>query len=335
MRIGLDARLTRQMSVGMKAYAREVVARLPRVAPDLSFVTFEHGGNFGWNEQVRLPLAMRRARLDAAHFLSLYMPLFPPRPFAITIHDLIHLHFPHYFKSKVGLYYTTAVRSVCARASRVIVDDPRTIEDLERFLGVDPAKVRVVPLGVDGAFRMRVPPRTVSRPYLLYVGNHRAHKSIDTLLEAWQALERPIDLYLTGADDFGGELQRLSNDRRRIVVRGDPTDEVLAAWYAGAIALVHPALREGFGLPMLEAMAVGCPVVACEDAVPAVLAPAALTFPPRDASALRAALERLLDDGGLRAELVKKGTSLAASLTWDACALATAAIYREMLEERR
>ena len=100
-RIGLDARLTRQLSIGMKTYARELLARLPRVAPELTYVTFKHGENFGWAEQVVLPFALRRARLDLVHFLSQYVPLILPPRFVVTIHDLIHLRFPQYFKSKV------------------------------------------------------------------------------------------------------------------------------------------------------------------------------------------------------------------------------------------
>jgi glycosyltransferase involved in cell wall biosynthesis len=334
-RVGLDARLTRQLSVGMKTYARELVARLPHVAPENEYVTFSAGGNFGWSEQIRLPLAIRRARLDLVHFLAQYVPLALPARFVMTIHDLIHLRFPQYFKAKVGPYYATVVRFACARAARVITDDARTVEDLVTLLGVERAKIRVVPLGVDEVFLAAVTPHAAPRPYLLYVGNHREHKSLATLFEAWSCLpeSRRIDLYLTGPDDFGGELQQRSSDTRAIVTLGDVTTQDLVAYYAGAAALVQPALREGFGLPMLEAMAAGAPVVACQDAVPGPLAPAALTFPPRDARGLRAQLERLLGDQGLRAQTVKSGKAVARELTWDRCARITADVYREVLEQ--
>jgi glycosyltransferase involved in cell wall biosynthesis len=324
------------MSVGMKAYARELTARLPRVAPDLQFVPYTHGANFGWYEQVTLPLSIRRAGPALTHYLSLYTPMVAPRPYAITIHDLIHLRFPEYFKSKVGPYYQTVVRFACSRAARIITDDDRTIADLERFLGVDPARVRVIPLGADDIFFQAIAPHRPTRPYIMYAGNHRPHKDLPTLFEAWATLPSDIalDLYVTGADDFGELHLRYSRNAGRIVAVGDVSETMLASYYAGARAYVHPALCEGFGLPMLEAMAAGCPVIACEDAVPSVLRDAAITFPARDVRAARAALESVLRDEGLRRKLVDQGQARAHQFTWDRCAEQTANVYRDLLEEQ-
>jgi glycosyltransferase involved in cell wall biosynthesis len=332
----LDARLTRQMSVGMKQYVSELTARLPRVAPEFEYVTFAKGGNFGWNEQVALPAAIARCRPDLVHFMSIYTPLIVPAPSIVTVHDLIHLAFPQFFKSKVGPYYHTVVRRACARAARVITDDERTVDDLERFLGVDPRKVRAIPLGVDveqwvNGASLRHPERS-GRSYFLYVGNHREHKDLQTLLDAWHALppEYDVDVLLTGPDDFDGALQRASTARRHAAAVGDVGREELAALYRGADALVHPALREGFGLPILEAMAAGTPVVACADAVPRAMARAALLFPPRDVGTLTLSLMRILSDQGLRERLVNEGRVIAGELTWDRCARATAGVYHEV-----
>jgi glycosyltransferase involved in cell wall biosynthesis len=334
-RVGLDARLTRQLSAGMQTYVRELVARLPRVAPEYAYVPFEKGGNFEWSEQVALPLAMRRGKLDVVHFLSQYVPVLLPRRFVLTIHDLIHLRFPGHFKAKVGPYYATVVRYACARARRVITDDNRTVEDLQTFLGVARSKVRVIPLGVGELFLRPPAAYAAERPYVLYVGNHRRHKDLPTLFDAWQRLSEAwrLDLYVTGPDDFGGELQRRSDTLRRIVALGDVPLERLAAYYAGARALVQPAWREGFGLPMLEAMASGCPVIACREAVPAPLAAAALTFAPGDVAELGAKLEMLLGDEVQRLRAINLGLEVARELTWDRCARATADVYREVLEE--
>jgi glycosyltransferase involved in cell wall biosynthesis len=276
---------------------------------------------------------MRKARPALTHLMSQYAPVFAPRPYVVTIHDLIHLLFPANFKSKVAPYYRTAVRFVASRASRVITDDERTVEDLKRFLGVPRERVRVIPLGVDGRFLAAIEPRRTGRPYFFYAGNHREHKDLRTLLGAWSALpgDLAVDLLLTGEDDLNAA--QYARPNRNVVMLGALSPETLAEYYAGAVALIHPALREGFGLPMLEAMAAGCPVIACGDALPGVLQGPALTFAPRDIAGASAAMRSLLADQGLRTRLVNEGRARAATLTWDRCARTTADVYREVLEE--
>jgi glycosyltransferase involved in cell wall biosynthesis len=329
----LDARVTRRMSVGMAAYARELAARLPRIAPDLRFDVYRDGSNFGPDEQVMLPLYALRSKARFVHHLSVYAPLLTPAPFAITIHDLIHLRFPDQFKRSVGPYYRTVVRAVCARARIVFTDDPRTVADLERFLQVDPRKIRVVPLGVDDAFTGPLAAPAAARPYFFYAGNHRAHKNLRVLIEAWLALpeDREADLVLTGEDDLGS----LGGARRRLGTlrfAGDVTTADLALLYRGAAAYVHPALCEGFGLPMLEAAAVGTPVIASEECVPAVLRAIAARFPAADAGALGGLLLAALDGPPAEAERERLRT-VARFYSWDRVAASTAEVYREVLEE--
>jgi glycosyltransferase involved in cell wall biosynthesis len=327
--------MTRQMSVGMKAYARELAERLPRVAPDLEFVAFHRGRNFGFEEQLSLPLAMRSVRPDISHFLSLYTPLLPPRPYIVTIHDLIHLRFPEYFKAKVGSYYRTAVRYVCSRARAIITDDERTVADLRRFLGIDPSRVHVIPLGADDIFYTDIEPYRAARPYIMYAGNHRAHKDLATLFQTWATLpsDLAVDLYVTGSDDFGELRGRFARVNGRIIALGEVPQPMLASYYAGARALVHPALWEGFGLPMLEAAAVGCPVIACRNAVPSVLRDCVLTFAPQDVAGARELLDTLLRDEGVARTLVIQGQARARDFTWDRCAAQTAQLYRQILGE--
>jgi glycosyltransferase involved in cell wall biosynthesis len=208
------------------------------------------------------------------------------------------------------------------------------VEDLVSLLGTRREKIRVIPLGVAETFFGAVAPHVAPRPYLLYVGNHRQHKDLATLFTAWSALPAglAVDLYVTGPDDFDGELARRATPSRAIVALGELSSDELASYYAGARALVHPSLREGFGLPMLEAMAAGCPVLACEDSLPGALESAALTFKARDAVGLRTLLEAMLTDQGTRERSVNLGRKAAERLTWDRCARATADVYREVLE---
>jgi glycosyltransferase involved in cell wall biosynthesis len=329
----LDARITRRMSIGMIAYANELAARLPRVAPDLRFETYRRGGNFGLDEQVRLPRYAARAGARLVHHTSVYAPLATPRPFAITIHDLIHLRYPQYFKRSVGPYYSTIVRLVCARAARVITDDPRTIDDLERFLAVDRRKVRVIPLGVDDAFLRDAHEESADRPYFLYAGNHRPHKDLPTLLAAWLALpgDLDVDLIFTGSEDRPEFAQaRRQNGTLRFV--GDVGADRLAGLYRGAVAYVHPSLCEGFGLPMLEAAAQGTRILACDEALPGVLRSLAKTFAGGDVAALTALLQAAMKEPWGEADR-ERLQSLARSYTWDRTAAATAEVYRQILEE--
>lgn len=333
-RIGLDARCGKRISVGMATYMREVSARLPHVAPEYDYRVYAEGQNLGIAEQVVLPLQLLMDRVRMTHYMAHYVPAFAGGTFVFTIHDLIHLRFVQFFRAYIGPYYHTVVKRACRKAARIITSDARTIGDLVYYFNVAPEKIRVIPLAPRERFFDPVTPARVPRPYILNVGNHREHKDIPTLLEAWASLPASyeVDLYLTGDDDFNGELQRRSNGRRQAVALGNISDDELAAYYAGARALVHPALLEGFGLPFVEAMASGCPVIATTDSIPEPLAPVSLQFAPRDVEGARAQIVRLLDDQALRTSLVERGRAVARSLTWDRCARATADVYREVLE---
>lgn len=331
--MALDLPRARQLSVGMRAYAEELARRLPRVAPDLRFATVARAGALNLAEQIVVPWALHRLRPRLVHFLSVYAPLAGPQPSVITVHDLIHLRFPEFFKRTVPPYYATFVRAVCARAARVITDDERTIADLRRFLGIPPEKIVVVPLGVDDVFFEQPVPAAEPRPYFFYAGNHREHKDLATLFAAWESLDpaADVDLLITGDDDLEPAARRPRRERGLLRFLGEVDPARLAGLYAGARALVHPALYEGFGLPMVEAAAAGAAVIACEDAVPGVLRPYVDVFPARDVRLLAGLMSRALAGPSARTEAQR----VARTLTWDRCAERTAEVYRAVLQERR
>jgi glycosyltransferase involved in cell wall biosynthesis len=359
----LDARITRQMSVGMIAYVRELVQRLPAAAPDLRFTVVSNAAlappdgvevvhvderlavNGSIGEQFGFGGVLRRAMAGdgLVHLMSMYAPRVAPRPYVHTIHDLIHRRFPQYFKWKVKAYYALVVDPVARRAEAVITDAKATIPDLQRFMGVQPERVRVVPLGVDSRFALDAAAREqrsaavrarygLDRPYVLYAGNHREHKNLETLAAAGQRVGQPCDLVLTEAYPFSFELDRYGKSDGRIVRPGHVSDEELVGLYAGCVATVQPSLYEGFGLGVLEGMAAGAPVIVAQSpALLEVAGDAAMTFPPRDSDALTRALAQALAGGPEVEALRARARSRAAAFSWDETARRTAEVYRKCL----
>ncbi|MGH7660507.1 MAG: glycosyltransferase family 4 protein [Vulcanimicrobiaceae bacterium] len=324
--VAYDSRRTSHMSVGMQQYAFELQARMRRIAADLSFETFGKGDNFDWGEQIAMPLWIRKAAPRLVHFPSPYAPTVVPAPYVVTIHDLIDLHYPQWTKPNARWYYQVVVRRLARRARCVITDDDGTADDIARFYGVARERVAVIPLGIEAS---GVRPAVHPRPYAIYAGNRRSHKDLPTLVEAWRRVDaaRPLDLVLTGEPDV--QLADARREGGRIVFLGNLEHGDVLRWIAGAAMLTHAALREGFGLPLLEAAKLGTPVVACGSAVPVPLREAVRTFPAGDAAAMTRAIEETLDDRS--GELVRKARLVADALTWDRCVQRTVEVYRRFL----
>lgn len=362
-RIALDARLTRQMSVGMKTYARELVARLPVQAPDLEFVIASNeplatpapnaklwplreslAANGSLGEQLFLWREFARGGADLVHYMSVYAPRFSAPAHVYTIHDLIHLRFPEYFSWKVSPYYRLVVGPVARSAKAVITDARATVGDIVAYLGVAAANIRVVPLGVNEAFWLEPAAReagaenarrrfALERPYFIYAGNHRPHKNVATLVAAWRTLAQSCDLVLTEEGPFGFDLDRGPKHGGRMLATGRVTQDELISLYAGCAAAVAPSLYEGFGLSVLESMACGAPVIVAQ--TPALLelgGTAVLTFPPKDESALATAMTAILSDPEVAQRLSNSGRERARTLSWDVTARATVGVYREALK---
>ena len=328
--VALDVRETSHMSAGMLAYVRALRTWLPRVAPDVRIAPVGTGDNFDLAEQIALPVALLQLRARLVHFPTPYVPAFVPAPHVVTVHDLIDLEFPQYAKRKVGAYWRYLVSPVLRSARLVITDDDATVELLAHYAGVDPARVRVIPLGVDAPDPLPAP-LVGARPYVFYAGNHRPHKDLATLVAAWSTLpERfAVDLVLTGDDD--GSLSAVRHPRGELVFAGVRSAEDVWRLHRGALAYVQPALREGFGLPLLEALRAETPVIAAERAVPAILKPYVQCYPAGDTVALRAALLRVIERPDAFADGVQLAREQTAHLTWERTVRAIAGVYRELL----
>jgi glycosyltransferase involved in cell wall biosynthesis len=329
--VALDARITPRMSAGMRAYVRALVAGMPRVARDVALHALDEGGNFGLGEYVRLPAAIKALAPDVTHFPTIFVPLERRKPYVAMVHDLIHLQYPQFFGFATAAHYAVVARPMFRNAALLLMSDPRTVAACERFLGVPAERCRVVPLGYDPALLDAVEPLDARRPFLFYAGNHRPHKNLALLFEAWAGLAPAIelDLVCTGPDDPAAR-ERYARASGELRFTGDVDATELARLYRAATAYVHPALAEGFGLPMLEAAVLGTPVLASETSVPAVVAPYATAFAPHDVLALRALLGDVMARPSHYRRVAAEGSVAVRAYTWDRFAASTAAVYREV-----
>jgi glycosyltransferase involved in cell wall biosynthesis len=259
-------------------------------------------------------------------------PLFCRAPFVFTIHDLGHIQCPENREVAISVYYATMMKRACVRAQRILTVSEFTRQQIIDWSGVAAEKVVNVGCGVDPAYQPRGDSYGVPFAYLLSVSNRRPHKNEERLVEAFAkaSLDPQIHLVFTGHETTRLrrwiEAQHVSS---RVDFVGTVPEEKLPALYRGAQALVLPSLYEGFGLPVLEAMACGVPVVTSSvTAMPEVAGDAALFVDPRSVDEISLAMEKLMGDTELRRQLIEKGTERAALFTW----ASTAARVRELLQ---
>ena len=281
-------------------------------------------------------LVWSRSNADIVHetFFS-KKPVGRARRRVVTVYDMIHELFADEVPgAKRG---TAAKRAAVKRADHVICISETTRQDLVRLFGVDPARTSVVHLGY--SMTMETNTATVQsglRPSLLYVGQRGGYKNFSTLLQAYSSspILREFELIAFGGNPLlpgeRKEIRRLGiTDRVRFE---SGSDRELAARYREAAAFVYPSKYEGFGIPPLEAMSHGCPVV-CSNAgaIPEVVGDAGVYFDPNKPEELRTALERVATTQALQADLRARGYARITAFSWDRCAAETAQIYREIM----
>jgi len=260
----------------------------------------------------------------------------------VTVHDLAVERHPERFPAKWRLLYRAGVRAAARRADAILTPSAATAADLLEYTSVEAEKVHVTPLAAALPASPRDPQEVLARlgitaPYLLFVGTLEPRKNVVPLVRAYRQIahDLPHGLVLAGPD--GWHVEDLNAELRRkgpgsIVRTGRVEAEDLDALYRAASAFVYPSTYEGFGLPVLEAMARGVPVVTSEaPALLEVTGDAALKVEADDVAGLADALARLLSNDGLAADLGARGRTRAAAFTWAATARATLEAYRRAI----
>ena len=337
----IDARAAARWEIGgVERVTLELARRLPGLRPDRYSVmrprhAFAHRAGHVWEQGV-LPLRARRARI-------LYCPanLAPvsSRRNVVLIHDLAPLRHPGWYSRTFTSYQRYLLPLLARRARRVITPSEFSRQELADGLDLDPERVSVVPNGVDERFSPSADPEPVRRsfglsdPYVLVVGTRIARKNFVSLCAARRRLgELGINLVAAGS----GRAYMRSGEPPPMRPLGYVPEPDLPGLYAGALALAMPSLYEGFGLPVLEAMASGVPVVAADrSALPETCGGAALLVDPNDVDALADALVAAATDVDVRSELIEQGLERAAGFSWNRSAELTDAVIGDLLDERQ
>lgn len=341
----LDADVLGRQRTGDETYVRSLLRELAALAPtDLRLAAITRrpdlvpegiepvhlpARNQIARMSVRVPRLLRRLRPALAHFVHA-LPLARPCPAVLTVQDLSFERDRSVMGLRDGLVFRTTVPRSARLAARVLAISELTQRDLIELYRIPEQKIVVTPLAADPAFTPDGPSAD-GEPYVLFVGALQPRKEPTTAIEALSLVDDAPRLVLVGPDK-GGRAQAEETARRLGVqteLRGHVTQEELAALYRGAACLVFPSRYEGFGLPVLEAMASGTPVVATTaGALPEVAGDAAVLVEPGNAVALAGGIERALAD---HERLRAAGLARAAEYSWGDTARRTLEVYRELL----
>jgi glycosyltransferase involved in cell wall biosynthesis len=373
MHIGLNAHLLSlaetYRGAGINWYIHNLLTHLPRVDRDNRYTAFIGDRRFTnaglalrlsqlptsrpvvrifW-EQVVQPFALQKERVDLLHALAFVTPLLSPCPSVVTIYDLSFLLYPGSFKRSKRFYLSLFTRLSARRARRIIAISESTKRDVVRLLGVPHEKVEVVYCGIGEAFRPLAEnqvaafrsERGLPEHFILFVGTIEPRKNVTRLIEAFAHLQTctlaNLKLVIGGAkgwfyEDVFARVEELGLEGQVMFPGYIPVSE-LPLWYNAAELFVYPSLYEGFGLPPLEAMACGTPVVASNtSSLPEVVGGAGLTVDPLDVEGLAEAMRRVLSDEALRWEMRERGLQRARGFSWTRTARETVQVYRRAME---
>ncbi|MFC5626423.1 glycosyltransferase family 4 protein [Algoriphagus winogradskyi] len=267
---------------------------------------------------------IKKSNADVFYSPSFMPPAFSKTPFIFTVHDLMHLF---YYSKLHKIYYEQVIARLAPKAKKIITVSHFSKKQLVEILGIPESLIQVIYNGVDNHFLQNEEEYESARPYFLYVGNRRKNKNVPAMLTAFAKARIPNDFmfFLSGNED--PELEALINSlgiQKRVRFLGFIEEEDLPKLYKGAHATLFVSLMEGFGLPIIESMASGTPVLTSNtSSLPEVAGGAALCVDPEDVSAIQKGIEKLVNDENFYVECVVNGLKRAPEFSWEKTAKAT------------
>jgi glycosyltransferase involved in cell wall biosynthesis len=369
MRVAVDAHAIGQRLTGNEVYVRALIGRYPRLDGDAEFITYiasqeavswvPPSVGLRWvskNPFLRLggemSVKLRADRPDLVH-VQYTAPLFCPVPIVVTIHDVSFMEYPEFLPAPRAVQLQLSTRHTLKRAAKIITISEFSRQHIARVFGVDPGVIAVTPLAAQESFRVmnrELAARIVRErlgidgPYILHVGDLHPRKNQIGLIQAFRELlaahpNLPHLLVLAGKHTWFApkvlEQVRRSGLEERIVLPGFVADDVLPALYNAADVFVFPSFYEGFGLPVVEAMACGRPIVCSSaTALPEVVDGAGLFFDPHDVGEQTRALRDILVDPELSRRMERKSLQRAAFYDWRETARQTLEVYYQVAQGR-
>jgi glycosyltransferase involved in cell wall biosynthesis len=344
---GLDARPDLELMVIARVGHEDRVAEL---APGARVITTTARG-YSVTEHIQLPAALWREQVDLVHFPHYVAPQLVPRPMVVTVHDLIQLFYPPRDRPHLARFYLRLmIRSTLRRARRVITVSRTSRRDLINLFAADPERLMVVANGVDPGLAVRPAKEELEQlkahyglktPLILVVANDKPHKNLDMVLRAYHLAVRkhrvPGQLVFLGGAEAGGRLgarAEVLGLGNRVRLLGRVPRAHLHAMYHMSAVLIHVSLYEGFGLPVLEAMCAGLPVITSNLGAMRELGDGtARLVNPLEVDEVAEAIERVLVDDPLRRRMIESGRRRAENLSWERMVEETVGVYRLALGE--
>jgi glycosyltransferase involved in cell wall biosynthesis len=337
LRVGIDARAFSSPAAGVRRYVEGLTHAFAAFAQDAELIPIASEGpalptNFGRHASA-LPLAIQRAKVDVFHAPAYTAPLWGQTPVVLSVHDVSYARHPEWYPYRRDPVRRWFYRRSARRAAVIVTISEFSRQEIVAAYGIAPERIIVTPLGVSEIFR----PATTARaeaPFLLHVGDLHARRNLGIVVRALARLPQPRPtLVLAGVDR--GVAHQLLDDATRlgvrdaIDIRGRVSDAELVTLYQQCAALVYPSRYEGFGFPLVEAMACGAPVIASNaSAIPEVVGSAAVLLDPDDEAGFADAIARVLGEPAHAADLRARGLARAAQFTWEKTAARTLEAYR-------